>query len=85
MEDLDRNGYPDIFTTFLVKDNTSGKRFHYSTILFNHPCGKNKTYTPCQFFQDSPEYQRVNLLATKRSSMLIPIDIDEEGKIDFYS
>ena len=85
MDDVDRNGYPDIFVTFLVKDKSSGKKYYHSTTLHNEVCGKNKSYTPCQYFKDNTEYNKVNKLATKNSSMLVPIDIDEEGRIDFLS
>ena len=94
LEDLDQNGYPDILISLLVKNESDPKKqFYYTTILTNHAnadCKNTGKKTECrQHFIESDHYKGVREIVNKDSSsstsLLVPIDVDENGRFDFLS
>lgn len=89
LEDIDLNGYPDVFISFLVREKGTQKKSYYSTILLSRPCDSDKHLDPilqrCRVFKEAKEYENVQVLANDSSSLLVPIDIDENGRLDFIS
>ena len=86
--DLNMDGYPDVFITLNFHSNTLGKDYSQSYVLINSPCSTATNFkcpdhlTDMRVFIQSPFSNSINTEAGAVSTMLVPTDIDEDGKMD---
>lgn len=89
LEDLDLNGLPDILVSFLVQNKTTKEKSYYSTLLMNYPSTsdnmQNRNRSVAGEFRESSDYTDVRKIAGTTSSLIVPLDVDENGRLDFLS
>jgi hypothetical protein len=85
LEDLDLNGLPDILVSFLVQDKKTKKKSYYSTLLMNYPNQQNRNRSLGGEFKESSDYTDVQEIAGEKSSLIVPLDVDENGRLDFLT
>ena len=83
LEDLDLNSLPDILLSFLVQDKQTKEKYFYSTVLMNHALKGNRSLAG--EFTEAQDFKNVQTIAGKKSSLLVPFDVDENGRLDFLA
>ena len=85
LEDLDLNGLPDILVSFLVQDKETKKKSYHSTLLMNYAVPEAGNRSLGGEFRESAAYASVREIAGPNCSLIVPIDVDENGRLDFLS
>lgn len=91
--DLNIDGYPDIFITLEMrfKNQTYSSHYKKSLTLINspcdedHPCPNGAERTRFFLYQDTqPELdlKKISELAGDNAVMIVPFDVDNDGRMD---
>lgn len=89
--DINIDGFPDVFMTLTFNNPATSSKYQQSFVLINAPCTENTcnkdAQSQRQFSQEADEVDSFNsALVTQQAGpsavMIVPIDIDEDGRID---
>lgn len=67
--------------SFLIKNKKDGRARYYTTALMNHKYNCNGF--DCATFIEQADHLSIQTMSGERTSLLVPIDVDENGRLDF--